>query len=708
MKTTPIHLSAGQQLGNANISLTEQHTHIEGPTGIGKTTWLINELASQNRLVLVVPTLSQLRQLDSQYGKRPTLAFVSGRKKQALQDPDFAQKTVICTYDMLHIVREKLGGEETRQRVLVIDEAHKIYQAGGYRGTAIHNLLINFGKNMQWSRLLTVSATFSSYFVKLAKLAPQEWIKVTQAGRPVRQFEACYYAKEDFSLWANEILLLAKQPGRQGTIIVRVNSKGSIENLYHTYTAAGLKCQRVYADIQDEEEMRDLLKRQHIKAGMDVLLTTSLIDEAINIQNAQGSVHSIHIIGARTHVEEITQFVGRLRKANPPVFLHLSADKVIGYDHELPRDVSVDEFERVLYEALTEEYDECVNTASSLKGLLTAKRARDVATLKMRVMEMNASHRRCFDFAPLRFREAESVEKCKIWVNIGSMLAMTYRAEAENTYGLFEFLARELQKAIPGCTVTRKTVAPESKTDAVKDLFANGEAIAAEEMKQAKNDVGRRLRGYLRDRNIADLSEAASVFVDQFGTNTVRGRICQDYADVLKVVTDFDQAQRIIWRDEKSRVLKAYDALNDLIVKHLHVLIKEKGIPLRLDGKAACELVRAAARLAVKDDPSLKKSFDMKRGQRSGIRTKANNHIDVSSRDALAIIRENTCTLASSDEAAEERKRGKVIVSGLFYGGYNFKGFNDKIASGTLDEEFANDSQYAPSVTPDERGDEAA
>lgn len=705
MKKTNLHLRAGEQLGADSIALAERYTHIEGPTGIGKTTWLLNVLAAQSRLVLVVPTCNQLIQLESQYGGRSTLAFVRGGHKKALEAPMLVGKTVVCTYDMLYLVKAKLGQEETQQRILVIDEAHKLYQAGGYRATAINNLLVNFEKNRQWKRLLTVSATFSAYLAGLAKLTPDEWVSVSQAGRPARSFEARYYPKEKFALWSNEILSLARQPGRKGIIILRVNNKKKIDHLYHTYMAAGLRCQRVHADIQDEAEMVELLEKQQISAGIDMLLTTSLIDEAINIQNPEGSIHSIHVIGSSTHVEEITQFVGRFRKDNPPVVLHISSEGGRGQDPTQSSSLDVRQFEDELYKELTEDYEECRGFAESLAELVNRRKGNEVHALRQRVNELNATHRRCLEFSPLILREAKTAADCRIEANKGSLLSMVYRAEAEDTYGLFEFLALQLQRAIPGCSVTRRLITPDAESDADKKLRAEGGERSAEEHRQATCMVERQLTGYLRNRPIADLAEAASLFVDKFGANTLHGRICKDFADVLAVVPDLDQAKRIIWRNHKDRVIKASQRLNDVLVRHLHALIKEQWGPerrLKLDGKAASALVVEAARLACRDVPKLKESFETRRGKRSGIRTKKNGRFEVDARTALAIIRENTCTVSSSEADAEERKRGKVIVSGLYYGGYNYKGFNDPVVVGNLDDEFADYPPSPPAAKPEE------
>jgi superfamily II DNA/RNA helicase len=709
MNITSIHLPAGVQLSSMPPTLSAPVTHLEGPTGIGKTTWLLNELTKTQRLVLVVPTRSQLFQLKSQYGQRESLAFVSGDDKGALDSRYLSRQDVVCTYDQLFAVRRKLGLDEQKRRVLVIDEAHKMYQAGGYRASAIHNLLVNFKANMQWARIVTVSATFSPFLIELAGLKPQEWIKVTQEDRPIRQFEAIYYHRKDFALWPDAILAQAKRPHRRGTIIVRVNSRAQIDSLFHTYKLAGLNCQRVHADIQDEQQMKRLLAVQKIDAGIDILLTTSLIDEAINLNNPNETIDSVHIIDNRTHPEEITQFVGRFRHANPRVYLHLRADEVIGYCEDFPSTMDADEFEEMLYENLRSEYAVSLNAANGTKDMVSMRRARNVAGLRLMVQEMNATHRRFLGFAPLRLEEAAEVGRCKIHVNTGSLLAQVYRDEAECSYVLHEFLVRQLQKQMPGCVVTRSDANPAPRSHADDELYRGGAKEAEEEDRQVKITVINELRTLLRNRPVADLAEAAVLLVKSFGASSLHGKVCQDIADVLAVVPDFDQAVKIIWKDEKDAVLTAYNGFSDLIVKNLHSALKEalkerKGEDLKVDGKTACKLVIAAARAAVKQDPSLKQSMTTLRGQKSGLRTKKNNHITVDVRTALTLIRQHAWTNRNVDNAEEPRKRGVITVSGIYYGNYHFKGQNERKTVGRLEDEFLD---YAPKGVND-TADEAA
>lgn len=690
MKTRVIKLVKGQKLGDVGLTLTETYTHIQGGTGAGKTWWLLNKLARQQRLVMVVPTVSQLRQVQNNYRRRYDLAFVSGEDKTAIKKPNIAKRSIVCTYDQLGLIMRTLGESEVKNRILVIDEAHKLYQAGGYRGTAIHGLLVNFERS-PWARIVTVSATFSTFMVRLACLRPDEWVAVEEASRPKRDFTARYYQPSEFPKWPGELMRLAKSHDRKGMIIVRVNAKRQIDELYHTFTAAGLKCLRVYSDIQDDIEIRRFLEDSVIEGDIDVLFTTSLIDEAINLMNVDDDVHSIHIIGSRSHVEEITQFIGRFRVANPPVFLHLSKKGVIGYDAELTYEATADELEKAIYEGLEDMYKESLGVAGALAKLAESRLASDTEVLKRNIETLNATYRRCFGFAPLRLLLRKEVRTSKVVVNTGSLLAQTYREEAEAMYSLFDYLARCLQRAIPGCVVSKEDVQVTELSPEMQDCFDEGEVVAADLMKEAKREVVNKLRKHLVGCIPEHMPEMAREFVRVFGTHTLRGNLCQMMAEILVAIPDYEEAAKILFRDQRDDVLAAYEGLRDELVQRIHAQLKKESLPLKVDGEAACKLVVNAAREVVKANPLFKQALDSQRGQRSGLRTKANNHVDVDARTALAILRANTYTTAKAEDGEEERKRGTVTIYGLYYGDYHYRGFNELRVKGDLDAEFADD-----------------
>jgi alanine racemase len=48
------------------------------------------------------------------------------------------------------------------------------------------------------------------------------------------------------------------------------------------------------------------------------------MDEAVNLNNPEIEIDSVYILGKQAHVEELVQFIGRLRLANVPchILLH--------------------------------------------------------------------------------------------------------------------------------------------------------------------------------------------------------------------------------------------------------------------------------------------------------------------------------------------------------------------------------------------------
>jgi hypothetical protein len=676
MNIKTIHLKADQHLDDINMPLNHYLTHIEGGTGIGKSTFLLNVLALRGPLLMAVPTLSQLRQLKSSYNHREDLIFVSGKNfHEAMNYVDFEGKTIVCIYDQLYKIKQRLTKEEIRSRTLVIDEAHKLYQAGGYRGTAIHNLLVNIRKR-EWLKVVTVSATFSKFLVTLANLNFDQWITVIKPDRPTRNIKALYYARQDIASWPEKILEVLEDPERKGTVIVRINAKRQIEELFHAYTAAGYHAQKIYSDIQDEQSVKDLLEAEKIQPGVDVLLTTSLIDEAINLKNHDSDIHSIHIIGSRTHTEEIAQFAGRLRAANPPIYLHLNAADLVAVEpkDEVQTAINLND---CIQEYVSEQFAHGKAFAECLSVLVNNKCFKSVDAYQQCVDEINATHRRHLDVAPLRFVRRDTVAECRVMVNICGFLAQAYREEAENVYGAFHCLTTRLHSVLPGCIVEREIVTLSSRREAIKDLFEAGEEQAKAVINAARQEVERTLRQKVVSAYSKGLQTEAGSLARQFGQHTLKGSICQQYALLAPVLPDFDEVARAVRDEQVEQVLDAFTDLNDDLIKNIHHQIGLKGLPRHINCDAATKIVIAAAQQVIKNDPKYKDGLDSFRGQKTGLRTKANNHVTVDRRTALSLIRNCTHT------ETKKRKRGTTTVLGLYWGNYHYAGFNPPCLDGS-------------------------
>lgn len=88
----------------------------------------------------------------------------------------------------------------------------------------------------------------------------------------------------------------------------------------------GISTLVVNRERQGNEAIVDMVNSSKLSMEYSVILTTSVWDEAINFMNTDDEIDSIHILGGNTHVDEITQFIGRTRHANPPIYIHLDQE----------------------------------------------------------------------------------------------------------------------------------------------------------------------------------------------------------------------------------------------------------------------------------------------------------------------------------------------------------------------------------------------
>lgn len=89
------------------------------------------------------------------------------------------------------------------------------------------------------------------------------------------------------------------------------------------YKTEGFNIQLINSKEISNPSCKELLSLERINTEYDAVICTSILDEAINLKNHDDEIDSIHIIGGSAHPEEIVQFIGRLRVANPPVYIHL-------------------------------------------------------------------------------------------------------------------------------------------------------------------------------------------------------------------------------------------------------------------------------------------------------------------------------------------------------------------------------------------------
>jgi hypothetical protein len=388
-------LTENQYLSDLDISIKHQLTHLEAPTGRGKTTFIIEKLATDTKVIMVSPVNMQVAQIASDYQDNPRVQCITGKESTNSLHGDI----IICVYDQLQSVMDSIN--HLSNYILVVDEAHKIYQAASYRQAALSTILDTIIKK-EFKQVVTVSATFQP---DIFPLTFDEQIMVTHVNSARPSIETYFYQKKAFM----REQLFQISPSEGMIDIIRLNDKKEIQRAKIAFEMQGLKVLDIHSDNQKSDEVANLLKTSMI-VGYDIVLSTSLLDEAINIKNT--NIESVHIFH-KLHCDEIKQFMGRTRKSSPDVCLHL-------LNSELNREVIKLDDERQKIESLSQ-------TALTFCNLLSPQKA----GVSRAVTEINTTCKRHQRFEPLYYDYKDNQPPC---INEIAILAKLYDITMEAQY----------------------------------------------------------------------------------------------------------------------------------------------------------------------------------------------------------------------------------------------------------------------------------
>ncbi|HDV1797788.1 TPA: DEAD/DEAH box helicase family protein [Escherichia coli] len=299
-------------------------TYIEAPTGVGKTTYITKCVTSvRTPVVLLLPTVAQVVQMESLLKNSQFRAcFASGGN-----GIDTEAILIVATYDKLPLLLSKPMAKKIKKAILVIDECHKIYTAGDYRPKAVQTI-IDCIKGRKFKKVIGLSATYNNDAItifsrKCLKLTVDDWCKIQFITPDIsRACTICRYPDGlSKTLFSNLKNIHDKY---KKLMMVRLNNKKELELLSEYLILNGKQVISVYQERQRDICVIDMLKNQKVPLGIDFLLTTSLLDEGINLNNEE--VHSVHMVGMDAHVDEMAQCIGRFRKTIPEVWYHLGPD----------------------------------------------------------------------------------------------------------------------------------------------------------------------------------------------------------------------------------------------------------------------------------------------------------------------------------------------------------------------------------------------
>lgn len=634
------NLLDGQFIKDLNINIPEGSYlhHFTAGTGCGKSTWAIEDFAKNRFVIFLVPQVAQAKQMENHYQSRHDMQFFYAGHHSGVP----YKRIQVAVYDQLPYIMKHINPSKY---VLIIDEVHKLYQAANYRDKAI-TFLYDTVINKCFKQVITLSATVTP---ELLPFEYARWTVIEKRDPVQRQFEICLY-DEVIDRDSAVSQLLPSEKGK--CLVVRVNSKKQQARLQKQYENQGLKCLVVNRDVQGEEVVQGMLESGMIPEDVDVLLTTILLDEAVNINNT--NIDSVHVVGGGMHTEEQEQFIGRFRKQNPKVFMHLSCGEVSKPFTDL--EARKEGLLRIANSMLT-----IFHTVREMGSDMTVK--------SLNLVFKNQKHNVKF----LREVSDDSGKSGQAVINHTAIAAELYRYSMLNQYVSGEALVEAIKAqfkgnvdvcvnmidefALPDYSIMLAEIdklLDEERLQFIEDCLSVAEELA--EKDEHSSDEHKSFEEHLVN-NVAYLSS-------QHSSNTLKGSIYNTWAMLNKFVLQ-DPYESL-----DAMCLRRADALwnfwdtfhSDVVIRPVLLHLRKVDAGTRISKDEAEELFKEIYRAESKKDLTFKEI--VQGGKLSGVKVKKNNHFHVTQRFVCKVFRYYTNSVLERDW---------IDFNGLEPFGYRFK-----------------------------------
>ncbi|MEO4162803.1 DEAD/DEAH box helicase family protein [Acinetobacter pittii] len=325
-------LKQGQYLSDLSLSIPKnKFTLIQAGTGVGKTTAIMEDCPKLHPIiVMLVPSVLKVKELEASYAD--VSSSIQYRfyydKKSPTEDElnELNELVVVATYDKMEAIVSKLSIPQRKNALLVIDECHKLYAAGSYRDDAINSIIFRINQKKGFKTVLFLTATFTDHCWETLKLPLDQIYKVDLEEVDLkRSLEMLLIDKGNqfsFIPFVVERLKKMQEQGVRKKIIIRLNNRikcervaALLEKFHSAHTLT------IHSKNKDSTEVQNFFTTQKIPSDIDVVFCTSIMDEAVNINNLRDELDSVFVVGTDAHPEELVQFLGRLRKTAVPCFM---------------------------------------------------------------------------------------------------------------------------------------------------------------------------------------------------------------------------------------------------------------------------------------------------------------------------------------------------------------------------------------------------
>lgn len=248
---------------------------IAADTGAGKTTALLQAFEELNKkYFFMVPYTAQVEQFQME--QREGLEAIKGNER--VSDPS---TNVLLTYEKYWIHSDLEGLEE---RVLVFDEAHTLVTASSYRAKAFEAIE---DVESKFEKVIRVTATPDEVIHK-----PDYDLMVIFGKKgghiPLAKRSYLYrYLVNKESEAVSSFLSKVVEKHSSGKIdVIRINVTQDCEIFKRYLEKLGYKVGIIYSAIKKESECyKSICEDKVIPGQLDFLISTSLIDDGVNILN---------------------------------------------------------------------------------------------------------------------------------------------------------------------------------------------------------------------------------------------------------------------------------------------------------------------------------------------------------------------------------------------------------------------------------------
>ncbi|MDQ8939382.1 DEAD/DEAH box helicase [Acinetobacter baumannii] len=493
MSKTTLQISIDQYLTSIGIKVElKKSTFLVAPTGAGKTTFTMEELKAQFTFVLIlVPTQAKVMELQNEYSGKDAL------KSEYLffcanENPDESLRkfkgVIVATYDKFEKIIQLMSNSQKKEALLVIDEAHKLYSAGSFRDDALTPVIWHLQKGSIPTSLFLTATKTTELFDQL-KIDIDQEIYVKHQNPPVRDIRVTSLTNGDqytaIAIIEQKVRELIKSSDSSKgkcskTIIVRVNSRDKCESFKQYFEQRyKLNCIVVHSKTKNQSEVKEVFETQKIPTGVDIVFTTSIMDEAVNLNNPEIEIDSVFILGKQAHVEEMVQFIGRLRIANVPC--HIILHTGLSRSDQDPEKLHHKHLKR-LNDFITRVNDIAKALASLAEDYKFDLQDIDKSSIYDKVNRMNESFKDWFDCKLFAVYQGKSIQ------NTASLVSALYLIDASYFYSSFEYMSWRIKQFLPNCKIQFREDSistPRSITDFFDEQKANAENAYAESIHPA-------------------------------------------------------------------------------------------------------------------------------------------------------------------------------------------------------------------------------